>query len=838
MRAHTLAILAMAIPATLHAQTEETAFQSALGAWEQGDFISALEVYQDLLQGSNGEQWVEQVAAATGEVYRVEELAPDGRAIRFSYDGKYASYESGEALFETTHVVRIEDLATVATLRGRSFRFAPDGNWGVFLTVTESQEITDVQETIRVATQARDRQTAGRARMQLRQAVAKSSTLTLVDLESGQRTRLNVQGTLVYDATFGSDHGTVFFTGQQEETVGISFNLFRMDVASEDAEQLTNTRGLRLGLQAVPGDRYMLYRRGNRNFTLLDIESGEEHSITGVDESLAADGSAVVYSVLEDSMYFLKSTDLSGDLSTLTLVQSDSPIRYPRYSPDGTRITYQRRVDGNYDVFVANSEDSSEVRITNHVQHDIFPRFVTDTHLLTVRGEGRHRRSFLHDLSTGATTKLFHNNTVRTIAPEYEWAVSPDGSKILIVSERDGDTVSPERGVYLLYLDQRVGHAELVERIQDNLASEIHLREIGEAMFAPVARTVEEITTEVSPADLYEYQERMFSFGSKYITQPGNAMAIEYLAETLRRWGYEPELQWFEPRDSIRTANVIVTLPGIVHPDVTYVVSSHFDSVSRGPGADDNTSGTSVLLETARLLADHPLSATVKFAFFTGEEAGLLGSREFMRRAVADSLRIVGALNNDMVGWSGDGRIDNTIRYSNAGIRDLQHAAALLFSDLITYDAKYYKFTDAHAYYEVYGDIVGGIGSYPVLGNPNYHQASDRLPTIDQDLIVATTKTNIASIMLLASSPSRINGLRVTRRRGNSADITWDPAPEADIAHYLVTYGPVGEHARRELSTTTNEVTIEDVPPGTGIFVRAVNNRGMNGWDWARITLD
>ena len=40
-------------------------------------------------------------------------------------------------------------------------------------------------------------------------------------------------------------------------------------------------------------------------------------------------------------------------------------------------------------------------------------------------------------------------NTVRTIAPEYEWVASADGSKIMIVSERDGDTVSPERAVYL-----------------------------------------------------------------------------------------------------------------------------------------------------------------------------------------------------------------------------------------------------------------------------------------------------------------------------------------------------------------------------------------------------
>ena len=66
-----------------------------------------------------------------------------------------------------------------------------------------------------------------------------------------------------------------------------------------------------------------------------------------------------------------------------------------------------------------------------------------------------------------------------------------------------------------------------------------------------------------------------------------------------------------------------------------------------------------------------------------------------------------------------DDRLDNTIRYANAGLRDLQHAAAFQFSDLITYDARYYKFTDAHSLVDGFGDVVAGIGSYPVLGTPH-----------------------------------------------------------------------------------------------------------------------
>ena len=240
------------------------------------------------------------------------------------------------------------------------------------------------------------------------------------------------------------------------------------------------------------------------------------------------------------------------------------------------------------------------------------------------------------------------------------------------------------------------------------------------------------------------------------------------------------ELQWFSRTEAAggQTANVIATLQGTVNPELVYVVSSHYDSVAGGPGADDDTSGTAALLETARILSRHPQPATIVFASFTGEESGLLGSREFVSRAVADKVRVVGALNNDMIGWANDHRLDNTIRYSNAGIRDIQHAAAIQFSSLITYDALYYKNTDAHAYYDAYGDIVGGIGSYPVLGSPHYHQPHDTLDTINHQLIAEVAKTTTATLMLLASSPSRVSGLKVDSYQNGTATLSWTPSPE------------------------------------------------------------
>ena len=89
----------------------------------------------------------------------------------------------------------------------------------------------------------------------------------------------------------------------------------------------------------------------------------------------------------------------------------------------------------------------------------------------------------------------------------------------------------------------------------------------------------------------------------------------------------------------------------------------------------------------------------------------------------------------------------------------------MLFTRLITYDALYFKGTDAASLYDAYGDVVGGIGSYPVLGSPHYHQASDLLEFENHQLIAETSKTTIATLMLMASSPSRLTQLEWTATR-------------------------------------------------------------------------
>ena len=263
----------------------------------------------------------------------------------------------------------------------------------------------------------------------------------------------------------------------------------------------------------------------------------------------------------------------------------------PAVSPDGKSVAFQLMAREDWEIHVIAADGKGERRLTYEIQHDVLPAWISVSTVLSVIGEPRHRRSFLYDAATGARTRLFHNNTVRTVAPEYEWVPSPDRRSLAIVAERDGDTVSPERGVYVMDLSARVSDADLLARVRAQLSTEVALRDGSKRRVSAAASAIRPIVQLVSKDRIYRYAADLYAFDSKHVSQPGNAKAIAYLDSAYRSFGYEPTLQWFQPGTNPRTANVVATLKGTVSPDVIYV-GSHFDSRAEGPGADDIRAAT------------------------------------------------------------------------------------------------------------------------------------------------------------------------------------------------------------------------------------------------------
>ena len=104
------------------------------------------------------------------------------------------------------------------------------------------------------------------------------------------------------------------------------------------------------------------------------------------------------------------------------------------------------------------------------------------------------------------------------------------------------------------------------------------------------------------------------------------------------------------PSETRTDVNVIAELPG-KNADNVVMAGAHLDSVTTGPGINDNGSGSAALLETALMMAKVKPENTVRFAWWGDEEGGLIGSTAYVEGlSQAERDRIALYLNYDMVG--------------------------------------------------------------------------------------------------------------------------------------------------------------------------------------------
>src|SRR5262249_50220993 len=106
--------------------------------------------------------------------------------------------------------------------------------------------------------------------------------------------------------------------------------------------------------------------------------------------------------------------------------------------------------------------------------------------------------------------------------------------------------------------------------------------------------------------------------------------------------------------------NTVGELRGRDKPDEFVVLGGHLDSWDLGQGTTDNGTGSMVVLEAARVLAELAKSGvqprrTIRFALFSGEEQGLCGSRAYVKEHKAEMGRISMCLVHD----TGPGRVES-----------------------------------------------------------------------------------------------------------------------------------------------------------------------------------
>ncbi|MFN6568803.1 M28 family peptidase [Dendronalium sp. ChiSLP03b] len=151
------------------------------------------------------------------------------------------------------------------------------------------------------------------------------------------------------------------------------------------------------------------------------------------------------------------------------------------------------------------------------------------------------------------------------------------------------------------------------------------------------------ITPQVSADKLLTHIQKL---NFQRYTTIERSLTRTYITTELQKLGWKPQLEKFA--DGV---NVFAERQGTDKTAGAILVAAHYDTVALSPGADDNATGIAVVLEVARLLASRPMPRTLQLAFFDKEEAGLLGSRAFVTKAVRlKNLR--GVIVMDMVGYA------------------------------------------------------------------------------------------------------------------------------------------------------------------------------------------
>ncbi len=174
--------------------------------------------------------------------------------------------------------------------------------------------------------------------------------------------------------------------------------------------------------------------------------------------------------------------------------------------------------------------------------------------------------------------------------------------------------------------------------------------------------------------------QRLQNFVTRYCTTDSCQAAANWIKAEFESFGIDSV--HFHAIPGGYKPNVVATIPGVGDPSKVIVLGGHYDSyatTNNAPGADDNASGTSCVLETARILSQYDFNYTITFIAFGAEELGLYGSEAYAGDAAARGDDILAAVCVDMIGYlaSGDAMdldiVDNT---GSVWIRDAVFQAA------------------------------------------------------------------------------------------------------------------------------------------------------------------
>jgi len=406
---------------------------------------------------------------------------------------------------------------------------------------------------------------------------------------------------------------------------------------------------------------------------------------------------------------------------------------------------------------------------------------------------------------------------------------------------------------------------------------------------------IKAMLAEVNPADLRAWDTALVGFGTRHTlstqTDPnrGIGAARDYIFNQFQSIAATSggrmtvELQSFVQPVSNRVpvptviTNVIATLHG-TQPESTnrmYVVSAHYDSrvtdvlnaTSDAPGADDDASGVSLVLDLAKVMAPRQFDATMVFMAVAGEEQGLYGSAHAAAVYRAAGANIAGMASNDIVG-SPNGAPPDVVRLFSQGIPDdetpaeaairravggeddgparqlaryskevADNSSTAMRVEMVNMRDRYLRASDhvsfldngyrsSIRYTEIREDFKHEHQDVRV---ENGKQFGDLIQFVDFDYLAGVTRVNLATWASLLDAPAAPSNVQIDATRlTNDTTLTWSANTEPDLDHYEVVWRKTTDPQWKSFKNVGN-VTTATIKKSKDLFffgVRAVDHDG------------
>ena len=387
---------------------------------------------------------------------------------------------------------------------------------------------------------------------------------------------------------------------------------------------------------------------------------------------------------------------------------------------------------------------------------------------------------------------------------------------------------------------------------------------LGAAPPPSVDAKLRSIIAPVSAAQLRHYDQTLVNFGTRHTlsSQTDPKRGIGAALNWAKGQFESDELPTVRPCETVtgsripkptRVCDMVAIQRGTERPSDVVIIQGHIDSrvsdpmnaTSDAPGANDDGSGTSAVIEAARVLSKHKFPGTIVYATLSGEEQGLYGGKTLADYAKAQGWNVVTVLNNDIIGntCSSDGLCDSThARVLSEGPRsqgqvELMAATHSLGGENDAPSRNISRYLDSLAdrlkigldvrqiwrtdRFQRGGDHIPFLQlGYPAaritvaIENYNWqHQDvrvesgvhyGDTIDHVDFPYLAKMTKLNVAALAAIASAPPppepKVEG-------GVSTDttVTWPCVPSA--AGYMVRWRRTDANQWQESSTADNSCT-------------------------------